>query len=86
MTSLRGYEAGGNGTNNGANASSKGKKTTISKQNASCTVQAKTVDEKILITLITLQKLVQNKDSAKWSIEDVQDHLGKIITIISNKK
>lgn len=85
-TSLRGYEAGGDGTNQGANAASKGKKTTISAQNATCTVQAKTVDQKILIALITLQKLVQNKDSAKWSIEDVKDHLDKIITIVSNKK
>lgn len=86
VKSIEGYEAGGDGTNQGANSASKGKKTVISKANATCTVQAKTVDQKILITLITVQKLVQNKDSAKWSIEDFQEHLDKLIEIVSNKK
>ena len=85
-TSLRGYEAGGDGTNQGANAASKGKKTVISAKSATCTVQAKTLDEKIFIAFITLQKLVQNKESAKWSIADVKDHLDKIHDIMKNKK
>ena len=84
VKSIEGYEAGGDGTNQGANQSN-GKSSTISAQGATCTVKAKTPEAKILIALHTVRTLAKNLDSASFDLMKFNTALDKAIKISATK-
>ena len=84
VKSIEGYEAGGDGTNQGANQSN-GKSSTISAQGATCTVKAKTPEAKILIALHTVRTLAKNLDSASFDLIKFNTALDRAIKISATK-
>jgi len=84
VKSIEGYEAGGDGTNQGANQTN-GKTSTISAQGATCTVKAKTPEAKILIALHTVRTLAKNLDKASFDLIKFNTALDKAIKISATK-
>ena len=84
VKSIEGYEAGGDGTNQGANQSN-GKSSTISAQGATCTVKAKTPEAKILIALHTVRTLAKNLDTASFDLIKFNTALDRAIKISATK-